>query len=710
MELVMIGKKILHYKILEKLGQGGMGVVYLAEDENLERKVAIKFLPQQISANSEERERFKIEAKAAASLNHPNIATIHAIEDFENQLFIVMEYIDGVELKEKIKSGDIDTDEVIKIATQIAEGMASAHKKGIIHRDIKSSNIMITKEAKAKIMDFGLAKIRGGTELTKVGSTVGTIAYMSPEQARGEELDQQSDIWSFGVVLYEMLINRLPFRGDYDQAIVYSILNEEPESVFSVKKDIPDRLEKIVKKLLEKDKANRYQNMNNVIKDFNDVLKNDEQPEKRNELKSIIVLPFENISPDQDADYFGEGLAEELIVNLTRLKEIRVVPRTTAIKYKNTTKEVKVIGKEVEAGYVMTGSVRKFQDNLRISVQLIDAFNNTQLWAETYKGKLADVFDIQENVSKQIVDALKIELTPAQKRVLEKKATINAEAFDLCLRAKGFMYRMTKNDVNIAIELFQKAIEIDPDYASAYAGMGEAYSHLFHSYERGNPKILDLAIETSLKAISMDSSLSEAFASLAQAYLHKDSMEKALEAGKKAIELDPNNFIGFWILGRIYYSNKKDVEAIELFDKVTKLNPEFYTAYSDIRMCYDRLGDKIKLNETVQKSLKFYPEYLTRHPDDARAHVFYAMDLATAKQFDKAKSETAKAIELNPTDILMLYNVACFYSVMDEKQMAIETLKKAITAGYKAYDWMERDVDLDNIRNEPEYIELMKGK
>jgi serine/threonine protein kinase/Tfp pilus assembly protein PilF len=710
MELVMIGKKILHYKILEKLGQGGMGVVYLAEDENLERKVAIKFLPQQISANSEERERFKIEAKAAASLNHPNIATIHAIEDFENQLFIVMEYIDGVELKEKIKSGDIDTDEVIKIATQIAEGMASAHKKGIIHRDIKSSNIMITKEAKAKIMDFGLAKIRGGTELTKVGSTVGTIAYMSPEQARGEELDQQSDIWSFGVVLYEMLINRLPFRGDYDQAIVYSILNEEPESVFSVKKDIPDRLEKIVKKLLEKDKANRYQNMNDVIKDFNDVLKNDEQPEKRNELKSIIVLPFENISPDQDADYFGEGLAEELIVNLTRLKEIRVVPRTTAIKYKNTTKEVKVIGKEVEAGYVMTGSVRKFQDNLRISVQLIDAFNNTQLWAETYKGKLADVFDIQENVSKQIVDALKIELTPAQKRVLEKKATINAEAFDLCLRAKGFMYRMTKNDVNIAIELFQKAIEIDPDYASAYAGMGEAYSHLFHSYERGNPKILDLAIETSLKAISMDSSLSEAFASLAQAYLHKDSMEKALEAGKKAIELDPNNFIGFWILGRIYYSNKKDVEAIELFDKVTKLNPEFYTAYSDIRMCYDRLGDKIKLNETVQKSLKFYPEYLTRHPDDARAHVFYAMDLATAKQFDKAKSETAKAIELNPTDILMLYNVACFYSVMDEKQMAIETLKKAITAGYKAYDWMERDVDLDNIRNEPEYIELMKGK
>jgi serine/threonine protein kinase/Tfp pilus assembly protein PilF len=705
----MIGETILHYKILEKLGEGGMGVVYLAEDTKLERKVAIKFLPQQISSNYEERERFKIEAKAAASLNHPNIATIHAIEEVDNQMFLVMEYIDGIELKEKINNEKIETDIVIKIATQIAEGMSAAHKKGIVHRDIKSSNIMLTRDPIAKIMDFGLAKIRGGTELTKVGSTVGTIAYMSPEQARGEELDQQSDIWSFGVVLYEMLCNKLPFKGNYDQAIVYSILNEEPESVYSIKNDLPDKLVKIVKKLLEKEKTVRYQTMDEVIRDFNDALKMGKQTDKEDKTKSIIVLPFENISPDQDTDYFGEGLAEELIVNLTRLKEIRVIPRTTAIKYKNTTKDAKLIGKEVEAGYVMTGSVRKFQENLRISVQLIDALNNTQLWAETYKGKLADVFDIQENVSKQIVEALKIELTPAQKRVLEKKRTVNAEAFDLCLRAKGFMYKMTKNDVNIAIELFQKAIEIDPDYAAAYAGMGEGYSHLFHSYERGNPKILDLAIETSLKAISMDASLSEAYASLAQAYLHKESMEKALEAGHKAIELDPNNFIGYWILGRIRYTTKKDNEAIELFEKVIKLNPEFYTAYSDIRMSYERLGNKDKLNETIQRSLKFYPEYLTRHPDDARAHVFYAMDLAVAKQFDKAKIEADKAIKLNPTDVLMIYNVACFYSVMDEKKMAIETIRKAIAAGYKAYDWMERDVDLDNIRNEPEFIELMKG-
>jgi serine/threonine protein kinase len=706
----MIGLTILHYKIIEKLGEGGMGVVYLAEDTKLDRKVAIKFLPQQISSNSEERERFKIEAKAAASLNHPNIATIHAIEEVNNQMFLVMEYIDGIELKEKISNGNIEADEVIRIASQIAEGMSAAHNKGIVHRDIKSSNIMITRDAKAKIMDFGLAKIRGGTELTKVGSTIGTIAYMSPEQARGEELDQQSDIWSFGVVLYEMLCNKLPFKGNYDQAIVYSILNEEPESVYSIKKDLPDKLVKIVKKLLEKEKTVRYQTMDEVIRDFNDALKMGKQTDKEDKTKSIIVLPFENISPDQDTDYFGEGLAEELIVNLTRLKEIRVIPRTTAIKYKNTTKDAKLIGKEVEAGYVMTGSVRKFQENLRISVQLIDALNNTQLWAETYKGKLADVFDIQENVSKQIVEALKIELTPAQKKVLEKKKTVNAEAFDLCLRAKGFMYKMTKNDVNIAIELFQKAIEIDPDYAAAYAGMGEGYSHLFHSYERGNPKILDLAIETSLKAISMDASLSEAYASLAQAYLHKESMEKALESGHKAIELDPNNFIGYWILGRIRYSTKKDNEAIDLFEKVIKLNPEFYTAYNDIRMTYERLGNKEKLNETIQRSLKFYPEYLTRHPDDARAHLFYALDLAVAKQFDKAKIEADKAIKLNPTDVLMIYNVACFYSVMDEKKMAIETIGKAIVAGYKAYDWMERDVDLDNIRNEPAFIELMKGK
>ncbi|MGB5848125.1 MAG: serine/threonine-protein kinase, partial [Ignavibacteriaceae bacterium] len=269
----MIGKTLLHYKIIEKLGEGGMGVVYLAEDTKLERRVAIKFLPHYISINSEERQRFKIEAKAAASLNHPNISTIHAIEESEDQIFIVMEYIDGFELKDKIKSSSLPVDETIQIATQIAEGLEAAHKNGIVHRDIKASNIMITKDGKVKIMDFGLAKIKDGTELTKIGSTVGTAAYMSPEQTKGEEVDHRTDIWSFGVVLYEMLAGELPFKGDYEQAVIYSILNEDPKSITILREDAPSQLSNIIAKTLKKNPKERYHTIKELIEELKAVNK-----------------------------------------------------------------------------------------------------------------------------------------------------------------------------------------------------------------------------------------------------------------------------------------------------------------------------------------------------------------------------------------------------------------------------------------------------
>ncbi|HSP87179.1 MAG TPA: serine/threonine-protein kinase, partial [Ignavibacteriaceae bacterium] len=349
----MIGSTILHYKILEKLGEGGMGVVYKAEDTKLKREVAIKFLPHHISANEEERQRFEIEAQAAASLNHPNITTIHSIEEANEKVFIVMEYIDGIELKDKIKHGPIPTNEAINIAIQIAEGLETAHKKGIVHRDIKSQNIMITKDGKVKIMDFGLAKIGRGTQVTKIGSTVGTIAYMSPEQAKGDEVDHRTDIWSFGVVLYEMLTGKQPFKGDYDQAVIYSILNEEPE----YPGNISSELNSIINKALSKELKSRYQNISEMLSDLvelknesvsksysqtakikTDVKKKNKkwfspaviiifvlflsasyiyfnnlsgESETTSERKMIVVLPFENLGSSED-DYFAAGITEEI--------------------------------------------------------------------------------------------------------------------------------------------------------------------------------------------------------------------------------------------------------------------------------------------------------------------------------------------------------------------------------------------------------------
>jgi serine/threonine protein kinase/Tfp pilus assembly protein PilF len=705
----MIGNTISHYKIIDKLGEGGMGIVYKAEDTNLKREVAIKFLPRQIASQQEERDRFKVEAQAAAALNHSNIATIYSINENGEDVFIVMEYIDGIELKDKIASGTIKLNEALNITIKISEGLKAAHDKGIVHRDIKSSNVMVTNDGKVKIMDFGLAKIKGSGLVTRVGTTMGTAAYMSPEQVSGESVDHRTDIWSLGVIFYELLTGELPFKADYDAAWTYLILNKDPLKPSELDRKIPPQLDSLIMKILEKDREKRYSSIDEFIKDLGEVKAEITESEQGGKTKAMAVLPFNNISAEQESDYFSDGLTEELIMNLSRLKDMRVVSRTTSMQYKGTQKGVKTIGKELGVRYIIEGSVRKFQDKLRITAQLIDVEKDAQLWAETYKGNLADVFDIQEQVSKQIVDALMVKLTPMEKVVLEKRATLNTEAFDCYLRARDFLYRRTKNSVQFAIQLFLKAIEFDPRYAGAYAGLGEAYATLYQNFE-SKDIWLDKAIDSSLKALTYDSSLSEAYAALSLAYFYKKSNEEAFTAGKKAIELDPNNFVGYWILGRIYHSTDRNLEAIELFKKVIELNPDFFSAYTDLRLTYEWLGEKDRINEVLQSSIKVYPRYLLQHPDDARAHLFYSLDLLLIGKNDEAKNEAAKAIELNPTDPLMQYNASCFYSRIGEKDLAIETLKNAMTAGYQDYEWIKRDSDLDSIRNEPKFIELMKGK
>ena len=706
---MIIGQNISHYKIVEKLGEGGMGVVYKAEDTKLKREVAIKFLPHQISDNKEERQRFEIEAQAAAALNHPNIATIHAIEESDNEVFIVMEFINGIELKDKIVKALPSIEESINIIEQSAQGLKAAHDKGITHRDIKSSNIMLTKAGQIKIMDFGLAKMKGVSQITKFGTTLGTTAYMSPEQARGEHVDQRTDIWSLGIIAFELLTGKTPYEGEFEQAIIYSILNEEPKSVLSFRKDVPLKLDQIVMKMLSKNKEHRYQNASELIQDLQEFKSSNKQEKATQGKKTIAVLPFDNISPDKEANYFAEGLAEELTTNLSKIKEIKLVAPANTMKYKGTDKDIKTLGRELSAGYVMQGSVRKFKDDLRISVKLMDVAQESQLWGETYKGKLEDVFDIQEKVAKEIADAMRVNLSLTEKVVLSKRSTVNADAFDNYLQARDFLYRRTKANVKIAIQLFQKAIEFDGRYAAAYAGLGEAYANFYQNFE-SKEIWLDKAIEASLKALTYDSTLSEAYSALALTYFYKKSNEDAFTAGKKAIELDPNSYIGHWILGRLYFRTDHYTEAAESFKKVIELNPEFYSAYNDLGTIYKRLNDTDKANEMLKRSIQTLESLILAHPEDARAHLFLAINLAQSGNINKSKEEAKKALDINPTDPLMQYNASCFYSQMGDKKLAIESLKNAFAAGYQDYEWVKRDTDLENIRKEPEFIELMKGK
>ncbi len=476
----MIGKTISHYKIQSKIGEGGMGVVYKAEDVKLGRTVAIKFLPPHLASAAENKSRFLQEAKAAAALNHPNILGIYEIDEQDDSLFIVMELIEGETLKSyisNIKTGSgIPYIKAAEWMIQICQGLKAAHEKNIIHRDIKSENIMITKEGQLKVMDFGLAKLQGSSGLTKTGTSLGTLSYMSPEQAQGLPADLRSDIWSLGVVFYEMLTGETLFKAEHEAALLYLIVNEEPPSPSLLDRKIPNQIDLIVKKMLYKDPAQRYQDIDSLLNSLNELKEEIDKTSTAQKRKAIAVLPFDNISSDKENEYFGDGLTEELIANLSRLKEMRVISRTTTMQYKETKKDIKTIGKELGARYIMEGSVRKFHDDLRITAQLIDVESDEQLWAETYKGKLADIFDIQEKVAKQIVDALMVKLTPTEKVELTKRPTLNAEAYDFNLRARNYLYRQSKNNMQFAIQFFEKAIVLDSRYAEAYAGLAEAYA------------------------------------------------------------------------------------------------------------------------------------------------------------------------------------------------------------------------------------------
>ena len=464
----MVGQTISHYKILEKLGEGGMGVVYKAEDTKLKRTVALKFLPPEFTRDKDAKERFSIEAQAAAALSHSNIVTVHEIDECEDQIYIAIEYVKGQSLKDKIESGPLNINEALKIAIQVAEGLNEAHEKGIVHRDIKSANIMITDKGQVKIMDFGLAKLKGKSKLTKAGTTVGTTSYMSPEQSMGKDVDHRTDIWSLGVVLYEMITGQLPFKGEYEQAVVYSILNEEPEPVTGLRTGVPKELERIINKALEKNPSERYQHVQDIMIDIKGLRKKN----KLRRLKgihtdtgskpSIAVLPFRDMSPQKDQDYFCEGIAEEIINALTQIEKLRVIARTSAFAYKGENIDAREIGKKLDVETLLEGSIRKAGNRLRITAQIINVADGSHLWSEKYDREMEDIFAIQDEITLTVVDNLKIKLLGKEKENIVKHHTDNQEAYNSYLKGRYFWNRRYKIGYRMALEHFQQAIEKDP--------------------------------------------------------------------------------------------------------------------------------------------------------------------------------------------------------------------------------------------------------
>ena len=513
----MIGKTISHYKILEKLGQGGMGVVYKAEDTKLKRTVALKFLSPQALGSQEEKTRFINEAQTAAALDHPNICTIHEIDEAEEQTFISMAYIEGQNLKEKIEAGPLTINESLQIGVQIAKGLQEAHERGIVHRDIKSGNVMLTPKGRAKIMDFGLAKMGKRELITKEGTTLGTVAYMSPEQAQGQDIDRRTDIWSLGVVLYEIVTGRRPFRGDYEQAVVYSILNEDPEPITGLRTGVPMELERIVNKALAKSPDQRYQHADELIVDLQRLQTESTTegtlstrsiyrvaPRKRSKSvlitglmvlaavvlvasyfliyqlrtsvrpgvemvskgiwkNSIAVLPFRDFSPNKDQEYFCDGITDAIIGKLTGLKGLKVISMSSVMRFKELDRDIRKIGEELGVAAILEGSIQKEEDSIRVRAQLINVTDDAHLWSQTYDRRLESVFAIQDDISQAIVNVMKIRLLGEEKAAFVKRHTESLEAYNAYVQGRFLWNKRVEEHLMRAIEYFEKAIELDPN-------------------------------------------------------------------------------------------------------------------------------------------------------------------------------------------------------------------------------------------------------
>jgi TolB-like protein/Tfp pilus assembly protein PilF/predicted Ser/Thr protein kinase len=697
----MNNTNVLHYKILEKLGEGGMGVVYKAKDLKLNRNVAIKFLPRFISADEEERKRFENEAQAAAALNHSNIATIYAIEESKDQIFIVMEYIDGIELKDKIKTGAIPIEETINLAIQIAEGLEAAHKKGVVHRDIKSSNIMITNDGKVKIMDFGLAKIKGGAQLTKIGSTVGTVAYMSPEQAQGEEVDHRTDIWSFGIVLYEMITGKLPFKGEYDQAIIYSILNESPEPINGIQAKIPAELLNIINMLLQKKPDDRYGSAGEVLNDLKRIVIKLVMPEQQSP-SSIAVLAFKDMSSQKDQDYLCEGLAEELINALTKINSLRVSARTSAFAFKDKQIDIREIGSKLNVETVLEGSVQKSANRLRITSQLISVKDGYHIWSERYDREMRDVFDIQDDITENIVRALKMVLTPKEKQIISSLKTTEVEAYEYYLKGRQFFHQLIFEE---AKSMFQKAIELDPEYAYAYAGLADVHSWL---YEWVGSKDSDLAEaeRNSLKALSLAPNLAESHTARGFVLSLASKYTEAEKEFREAIKLDPNLFDAYYLYGRACFANGEIEKSAELFRNAAELRKEDFQSMLLLSQSLGLLG-KPEERDTLLEGIRRARKQLEINPDDRRA-----LSLVSGNLYDVGEKEEGfrwinRALKLYPDDSGVLINAVCLFA-KEDKEKALDLLEKAVEKGFGKKDWIENDPDYDPLRNEPRFKALLK--
>lgn len=729
----MLGKTISHYNITSQLGEGGMGVVYQAEDTNLGRHVALKFLSPSMANDENLLQRFQREARAASALNHPNICTIHGIEHDNDLHFIVMELLEGEALGDRIRRGPLDIDEVLTLGVQIADALESAHSKGIVHRDLKPANIFITSRGQAKILDFGLAKIDQqkpdtgsnvptaiADGLTSAGATMGTIAYMSPEQARGEVTDARTDLFSFGTVLYQMASGAVPFQGDTSAVVFDSILNREPMALSELKPMLPQELGRIIGQALEKDRDLRFQSateMKTALKrlkrdldsgrhsgETTSAIHSTRAPQAVHE-HSIAVLYFENLSGMKEDEYLRDGITEDITTELSKIKRLKTFSRAMVLSYRDKPVTAGEVGQQMGASYVLTGSLRRAGNRLRINAQLIDAATDFPLWSERYDREMEDVFAVQDEIASKIAAALRITLSPQEQQALAAKPTENLQAYDLYLRGRNYARRVGRQDMMFALQMYENAVALDPNFALAHAGLATVCAEYYWHFER-NQAWLDRAIASTRIASAKGTEAPEV--KLAEAWVDyaEGRYEMAVDTMRKALETHPDLEGGYYLLGRALFESGRYQEIVDIMEDALAHAGENYNTVMPIHNALGALGKKDALMNFIHREMAVYEEALKKTPEDARVRVLLAGNYAMLGRFEEAKREADMAMALRPDDAMILYNTACAYCAMNNTKDAMIAIKKAWESGYRNATWTRQDPDLAILHGDPEFERL----
>jgi non-specific serine/threonine protein kinase len=735
----LIGQSLLHYKIVRKLGSGGMGVVYEAADSQLGRHVALKFLPPEMAQDSQLLERFQREARAASSLNHPNICTIHSIEQHERRHFIVMELLEGETLAQKTGRQPMEMDKLLPIGLQIADALESAHAKGIVHRDIKPANIFLTERGQVKILDFGLAKVSSGEnargaageqgetqafgELTSPGSVVGTVSYMSPEQARGQFVDARTDIFSTGTVLYQMATGTLPFQGDTSAVVFDSILNRDPRPAVELNPLLPADFVRLLEKTLEKDRNLRCQTATELKTDFIRLRRDLESSARRTKAKvdsdsgiqkpvakkSVAVLYFENLSGAKEDEYLRDGITEDVITELSKIRGLNIFSRPTVLAFRDKQVTPGQVGAQLGAAYVLTGTLRRAGARLRISAQLVDTHTDFPLWSERFDREMKDVFEVQDEMARRIAEALRVTLSPEELEALAIKPTENLQAYDLYLRGKRYARRQTRQDLEFALQMFENAVGIDPSFALAYAASANACAMFYCNFSRDEVWV-ERARETSGKAVALRWDLPEVQVSQAWVLYAAALHDEAVRMLKKAIERKRDCEGAHYLLCRALFAAGRYQEVLDVAESAIEASGEDYNVYVPILNCLGAMGKAEAERNMHQRRAAALENHLKQVPEDARARILLGSSYAYLGRPDDALRELNLAVTLRANEASILYNAGCLYSKLNRKADALDALRKSWEAGFKDASWARRDPDLIALHGDPEFDRLYPEK